>query len=106
MEQQLKQIGKRIALCRKNLDLSQKDFASKLNISNNHLSNIERGKSAPSFILFMDICSVLNVNIEYIATGRVYPDLDKEIIEKIKRCSDEDKIKISGIVDVYENCNM
>ena len=34
MEQQLKQIGKRIAICRKNLDLSQKDFASKLNISN------------------------------------------------------------------------
>ena len=33
MEQQLKQIGKRIAICRKNLDLSQKDFASKLNIS-------------------------------------------------------------------------
>lgn len=96
MEQQLKQIGKRIAICRKNLDLSQKDFASKLNIS-----NIENGKSAPSFMLFMDICSVLNVNIEYIATGRVYPDLDKEIIEKIKRCSDEDKIKISGIVDVF-----
>lgn len=37
MEQQLKQIGKRIAICRKNLDLSQKDFASKLNIFNNNL---------------------------------------------------------------------
>ncbi len=101
MEQELKQIGKRIALCRKDLDLSQKDFASKVNISNNHLSNIERGRSAPSFLLFMDICSVLNANIEYIATGRIYPDLDKEIIEKIKKCSEEDKIKISGIIDVF-----
>ena len=101
MEQQLKQIGKRIALCRKDLDLSQKDFASKINISHNHLSNIERGRSAPSFMLFLDICSALNVNIEYVATGRVYPDLDKEIIEKIKKCSDTDKIKISGIIDVF-----
>lgn len=101
MEKTLKEMGKRISAIRKDLDLTQKDFAAKMNISNNHLSNIERGRSAPSFILFLEICSELHANIEYVATGRVYPDLDQEIIEKIKKCSEEDKIKISGIIDVF-----
>lgn len=101
MEQDLKQIGKRISASRKDMDLTQKEFATQMNMSNNHLSNIERGRSAPSFMLFLDICTALNANIEYIATGRVYPDLDKEVIEKIKKCSDEDKIKISKIIDVF-----
>lgn len=103
MELNLKQIGKRIAASRNDLDLSQKELAAKINISNNHLSNIETGKSAPSFLLLLEICKALNVSIEYIATGRVYADLDKELEEKIKRCFDEDKIKISKIIDVFLN---
>lgn len=103
MELNLKQIGKRIAASRNDLDLSQKELAAKINISNNHLSNIETGKAAPSFLLLLEICKALNVSIEYIATGRVYADLDKELEEKIKRCSDEDKIKISKIIDVFLN---
>lgn len=101
MAYNLKEIGKRIFLRRKEMDMTQKELASKTNISNNHLSNIERGKSAPSFLLFLDICSVLKTNTDYIASGTVYADLDEEIIQKIKRCSDEDKIKVSRIIDVF-----
>lgn len=101
MEQQLKQIGKRIAMARDNLDMSQKELAAKVNISNNHLSNIENGKAAPSFMLFLDICNQLGADVEYIATGRVYADLNKELVEKIKKCSEEDKIKISKIIDAF-----
>lgn len=101
MANNLKEIGKRIFLRRKELDLSQKELANKINVSNNHLSNIERGKSAPSFLLFLDICSVLKTNTDYIVSGTVYADLDDEIIQKIKRCSDEDKRKISQIIDVF-----
>lgn len=101
MANNLKEIGKRIFLRRKDLDLSQKDLSSILNISNNHLSNIENGKSAPSFLLFLDICSVLKINSDYIISGTVYADLDDEIVQKIKRCSDEDKRKISKIIDAF-----
>lgn len=101
MEHNLKQIGNRIFMRRKELEISQKDFASKLNISNNHLSNIERGKSAPSFLLFLDICSELKTSTDYVASGTVYAELDDEIVQKLKRCSDEDKIKISAIIDVF-----
>ena len=51
MEHNLKQIGNRIFIRRKELEITQKDFANSLNISNNHLSNIERGRSAPKIII-------------------------------------------------------
>lgn len=81
--------------------ISQKDFANRLNISNNHLSNIERGRSAPSFLLFLDICSELKTNTDYIASGALYADIDDEIIQKLKKCSDEHKIIISDIIDAF-----
>lgn len=84
MEYNLKQIGNRIFMRRKELEISQKEFAAKLNISNNHLSNIERGKSAPSFLLFLDICSELKTNTDYIASGTLYADVDDEIMQKLK----------------------
>ena len=98
MEHNLKQIGNRIFIRRKELDISQKDFANSLNISNNHRSNIERGKSAPSFLLFLDICLELKTNIDYIASGTLYADIDDEIMQKLKKCSDEHKIIISDII--------
>ena len=101
MDYNLKQIGNRIFMRRKELEISQKDFANKLNISNNHLSNIERGRSAPSFLLFLDICSELKTNTDYIASGTLYADIDDEIIEKIKKCTDEHKVIISTIIDAF-----
>ena len=101
MDYNLKQIGNRIFMRRKELEISQKDFANKLNISNNHLSNIERGRSAPSFLLFLDICSELKTNTDYIASGTLYADIDDEIIQKIKKCTDEHKVIISMIIDAF-----
>lgn len=101
MEHNLKQMGNRIFIRRKELEITQKDFANRLNISNNHLSNIERGKSAPSFLLFLDICSELKTNTDYIASGALYADIDDEIIQKLKKCSDEHKIIISDIIDAF-----
>lgn len=101
MEHNLKQIGNRIFIRRKELEISQKEFANRLHISNNHLSNIERGRSAPSFLLFLDICAELKTNTDYIASGTLYADVDDEIIQKLKRCSDGHKIIISEIIDAF-----
>ena len=63
MTHDLKAIGRRIATVRREMNLSQKDLAAKINISNNHLSNIETGKSAPGFATFLDICTILNADV-------------------------------------------
>lgn len=101
MEHNLKQIGNRIFIRRKELEITQKDFANSLNISNNHLSNIERERSAPSFLLFLDICSELKTNTDYIASGALYAYIDDEIIQKLNKCSNEHKIIISDIIDAF-----
>ncbi len=48
----VKQFGKRIIFRREELDLSQKQLADIIHISNIHLSNIEHGKALPSFSTF------------------------------------------------------
>ena len=97
----VKQFGKRIIFRREELDLSQKQLADIIHISNIHLSNIEHGKALPSFSTFLDLCAALNVSADYLIEGNVYPELSVELSEKIKRCSDENKIIISKIVDVF-----
>lgn len=41
------------------------------------------------------------MNIDYIASETLYTDIDDEIIQKIKKCSDENKIIISNIIDAF-----
>lgn len=96
-----KQIGARIIQRRKELSISQKELAECVNISNNHLSNIENGKASPSFEIFLTICSELKTTPDFIIFGTVYADINEEIVDKIKHCSDEDKIRISKIIDVF-----
>lgn len=99
MDYDLKQIGNRISNRRKELDLTQDALSEMLHISNTHLSNIERGKKPPGFIVFLEICSALKVDSGYITDGKVYADLDEELITKLKKCSDEYKIIISKMID-------
>lgn len=100
-EYNYKQMGSRIVQRRKELSISQKELASKINISNNHLSNIEWGKALPSLETFLDICRELKISTDYIIAGTIYPEPNEEIINKLKLCSDEDRIKISQIIDIF-----
>lgn len=101
MTHDLKAIGRRIATVRREMNLSQKDLAAKINISNNHLSNIETGKSAPGFATFLDICTILNADVTYIIGGDIYPSSDDATINRFKRKSPEDKMTIGRIIDIF-----
>lgn len=101
MTHDLKAIGRRIATVRREMNLSQKDLAAKINISNNHLSNIETGKSAPGFATFLDICTILNADVTYIIGGDIYPSPDDATINRFKRKSPEDKMIIGRIIDIF-----
>ena len=101
MTHDLKAIGRRIATVRREMNLSQKDLAAKINISNNHLSNIETGKSAPGFATFLDICTIHNADVTYIIGGDIYPSPDDATINRFKRKSPEDKMIIGRIIDIF-----
>ncbi|CEN21279.1 helix-turn-helix domain-containing protein [Paraclostridium sordellii] len=51
------------------LDLSQQEFADKIDIKRNSVSLLETGRRNPSDRTISDICAVFNVNIDWLKTG-------------------------------------
>lgn len=94
-----REMGNRIIQKRREIHVSQKELANRLNISNNHLSNIENGKAGPSFELFIDICKELNISSDFLIFEYIHPKTSDALIEKINLCSDENKMVISRFVD-------
>ncbi len=67
----LKDVGHRIKLIRKVLDLRQKDFADSIGLSFSYLSEIEKGtKSKPQVNVFYKISEAYNVSLDYLFHGR------------------------------------
>lgn len=53
------EMGKRIRARRLSLKMKQMELAEKVDISNNHISSIERGIERPGLDSFIRICDVL-----------------------------------------------
>lgn len=56
------EIGERIKLFREDRNMSQKDFAQKIGVSNSRVSNWEQGINRPDVDLLKKICETLNVS--------------------------------------------
>ena len=56
------EIGKRICKFRKQNNMSQKQLAHKIGVSNSRVSNWEQGLNRPDVDLLSNICNALNVS--------------------------------------------
>ena len=72
------ELGKRVKMIRKELHISQKDFAQKINISGSFLSEIEAGKSKPGYDFFYNISKICRVSLPYLlhGVGEMFTDID------------------------------
>lgn len=68
-KEQLDLLAKRIKRIRNLLDLTQVEFARKIDTASGYLSEIEKGKSNPGFLLLINISNIFNVNINYLFFG-------------------------------------
>lgn len=59
-----KKIGKFIAECRKEKNLTQEQLAEKLNVTSKSISRWENGKTMPDITLFELLCEELNISID------------------------------------------
>lgn len=75
-------IGQRLLIKRKELNLSRTDFAKKLNVSSNTLSKYEKSESLPSPDIIKQIIEILDINIEDFLSGRHQHMLDVRILLK------------------------
>ena len=83
--------GQRVANRRIQEGIMQKDLAVAAGISNNHMSSIENGSGSLSFKVFLRICLALRVTPDYLLEGATdSSNVPQSIMEKLKRCCEED----------------
>ena len=67
-ENLLKKFGKNVKIERIKKDLTQEKLAEKMNVSQNYIASIERGKANMSLVKILDLSKMLDVKIEKLLT--------------------------------------
>jgi len=76
-------VNERIKIIRKQLELTQQEFADKLGIARNNIAGYETSKRSPSDAVVSLICAKFNVNEDWLRTG------DGEMFEQL---TDQQKV--------------
>ena len=74
-------INERFKLVRKQLNLSQTEFAEAANRTRSEIGNIEYGKTTPTENIIKAVCTAHNINRRYLELGEepmFLPELDPE----------------------------
>ena len=90
-------IGRNIKNIRKDLDLTQEDFAEKLNINAQFLSQIETGKAGISIDNAINICNTANCS-----SNKLFKTLIKspDSIDNYELLTDRDKTVINEMIKI------
>ena len=67
-------IGKFIADRRRSQDLTQKQLAEQLNVSDKAVSKWETGRSMPDNSILLELCQVLDINVNELLSGEKLSD--------------------------------
>ena len=62
----LERVAENIRLERKRKRLSQEALAELVNVSTNHITNIENNKTNPTITIIVNLCRVLNLDLNKI----------------------------------------
>lgn len=95
-------IGKRLAEIRKSKKLKQMELAERLNVSQQVISNIERGVTTPDIEQLKKIADIYNISLDELV-GREFfsddaDDVERKILSYIKQMDDEGKELSLGLL--------
>ena len=100
MEINHKEIGFRIGERRRKLKISQKGLAEKIGVSAKYLSNIEHARRHVTLETLSDLCNALGVTPDYFLLGNFKNDVNSNICDNLKLCSEKDKEVIKELVKI------
>lgn len=98
------QIGKFIAKMRKQQNLTQRELADILNISDKTVSKWECGNGMPELSLMLPLCKTLKITLNELFSGQIITDADyknkaeENIIKLIKEAEELKKNIVGGKV--------
>ena len=81
-------IGKFIASCRKEQGITQANLAEKLGITDRAVSKWENGKSMPDSGIMLELCELLEINVNELLSGEKidmnnYEEKTEEILRQV-----------------------
>lgn len=95
-------IGKRLAEIRKSKRFKQTELAEMLNISQQVISNIERGVTAPDIEQLKKFADIYNISLDQLVGREFFSDdtdeVERKIISFIKQMDDEGKELSLGLL--------
>lgn len=95
-------IGKRLAEIRKGYGYKQTDLAEMLNVSQQVISNIERGVTAPDIEQLKKFADIYNISLDQLVGRDFFDDdadeVERKIISYIKQMDDEGKELSLGLL--------
>lgn len=103
-----KAIGLKIRERRQAVGITQEAIADKLDVNPSHISNIECGRANPSLTALVKIANILQCSVDYFISGeytyKINKDeeknLDIQIMEKLRYCDTNKKIKVLKMIDL------
>lgn len=103
-----KAIGLKIKERRQMQGITQEFIANQLDVNPSHISNIECGRANPSLTAIVKIANILQCSIDYFISGEYTYETDKdrekslddEIMDRLKYCNFDKKIKILKMIDI------
>lgn len=95
-------IGKRLAEIRKSKKFKQTELAEMLNVSQQVISNIERGVTAPDIEQLKKFADIYNISLDQLVGREFFGDdtdvVERKIISYIKQMDDEGKELSLGLL--------
>ena len=93
-------IGKFIADCRKKKNLTQEQLAEKIYITDRAVSKWERGISLPDADKMLDLCNILDINVNELLSGEKIDmkDYEKKNEELLLELAKQDELKNKRLI--------
>lgn len=95
------QIGEQIKSARERAKLTQEQFAERIDVSPQYVSDLERGVVGASIATLKSICTVLGVSSDQILFGSETENRAAAIAEKCKSLSEKQYMILSEIISKY-----
>jgi transcriptional regulator with XRE-family HTH domain len=95
----LREMGQRIMVRRKALQLTQEELAERLGVSTQMISNLELGKKAIRPENLARVCEILRVSADFILTGMDARTKVNEVAEKLLQLTDGQLLMVSDMID-------
>ncbi len=99
-------VGKFIAQCRKDKNMTQAQLAEKLNITDRAISKWETGKGMPDSSIMLELCAELDISVNELLSGEVIKmenynlKAEENLLEmkKQKEISDKTMLRLEWII--------